>query len=391
MNELISVIVPVYNTGAYLVPCMESLLDQTHQNIEIILVDDGSTDGSGAVCDEFARRDKRIRVIHQKNGGVSTARNAGLDQARGDYLFFLDSDDLLMPESLAVLCQRMEKHALVSGSMRQIDEAGLPGTDGLDLLITNIFINATSMGVLSLAKTVPSLITGLMGTVVNVFSPNFTILYAENKHEELFASVRQSMKIMGLMTNLPIIVLIVCGQEFFRLWQPTQDARALQILGLLSIRVLVFSGGINCLYNIFTVVNKIRLNSLVVLGTSFFGAICTLILLKTTSLGIYAVAGTSTMVALFRNLLFTAPYGAKCLNRKWYVFYPDIFRPALFCVISSLVCMAVLRFTAQGWLILACKACCTCALSGAIGFFLLLNQNDRSYLLGILRRIIRKH
>lgn len=391
MNELISVIVPVYNTGAYLVPCMESLLDQTHQNIEIILVDDGSTDGSGAVCDEFARRDKRIRVIHQKNGGVSTARNAGLDQARGDYLFFLDSDDLLMPESLAVLCQRMEKHALVSGSMRQIDEAGLPGTDGLDLLITNIFINATSMGVLSLAKTVPSLITGLMGTVVNVFSPNFTILYAENKHEELFASVRQSMKIMGLMTNLPIIVLIVCGQEFFRLWQPTQDARALQILGLLSIGVLVFSGGINCLYNIFTVVNKIRLNSLVVLGTSFFGAICTLILLKTTSLGIYAVAGTSTMVALFRNLLFTAPYGAKCLNRKWYVFYPDIFRPALFCVISSLVCMAVLRFTAQGWLILACKACCTCALSGAIGFFLLLNQNDRSYLLGILRRIIRKH
>ena len=133
MNELISVIVPVYNPGAYLVPCMESLLYQTHQNLDIILVDDGSTDGSGAVCDEFALRDKRIRVLHQKNGGVSTARNAGLDQARGDYLFFLDSDDLLMPESLAVLCQRMEKHALVSGSMQQIDEAGLPGTDGLFL------------------------------------------------------------------------------------------------------------------------------------------------------------------------------------------------------------------------------------------------------------------
>ena len=133
MNELISVIVPVYNPGAYLVPCMESLLYQTHQNIEIILVDDGSTDGSGAVCDDFALRDKRIRVLHQKNGGVSTARNAGLDQARGDYLFFLDSDDLLMPESLAVLCQRMEKHALVSGSMQQIDEAGLPGMDGLFL------------------------------------------------------------------------------------------------------------------------------------------------------------------------------------------------------------------------------------------------------------------
>ena len=283
------------------------------------------------------------------------------------------------------------RELIASGIWNTLTHVGKVLMDGLDLLITNIFINATSMGVLSLAKTVPSLITGLMGTVVNVFSPNFTILYAENRHEELFASVRQSMKIMGLITNLPIIVLIVCGQEFFRLWQPTQDAQALQILGLLSIGVLFFSGGINCMYNIFTVVNKIRVNSLVVLGTSFFGAVCTLILLKTTSLGVYAVAGTSTAVALFRNLLFTAPYGAKCLNRKWYVFYPDIFRPALFAVASSLVCMALLRFTAQGWIILACKACFTCAISGAIGFFVILNQNDRNYLLGILKRIIRKH
>jgi O-antigen/teichoic acid export membrane protein len=283
------------------------------------------------------------------------------------------------------------RELIASGIWNTLTHVGKVLMDGLDLLITNIFINATSMGVLSLAKTLPSLITGLMGTVVNVFSPNFTILYAENRHEELFASVRQSMKIMGLITNLPIIVLIVCGQEFFRLWQPTQDAQALQILGLLSIGVLFFSGGINCLYNIFTVVNKIRVNSLVVLGTSFFGAVCTLILLKTTSLGVYAVAGTSTAVALFRNLLFTAPYGAKCLNRKWYVFYPDIFRPALFAVASSLVCMALLRFTAQGWIILACKACFTCAISGAIGFFVILNQNDRNYLLGILKRIIRKH
>lgn len=133
MNELISVIVPVYNTGAYLVPCMESLLAQNHRDLDILLVDDGSTDDSGAVCDEFARRDRRVRVIHQKNAGVSAARNTGLDQARGEYLFFLDSDDLLMPESLAVLCQRMEKYTLVSGSMQQIDEAGNLGTDGLFL------------------------------------------------------------------------------------------------------------------------------------------------------------------------------------------------------------------------------------------------------------------
>ena len=120
MNELISVIVPVYNTGAYLVPCMESLLDQTHQNIEIILVDDGSTDGSEAVCDEFARRDSRAKVIHQKNSGVSAARNAGLETAEGEYVFFLDSDDILPPDSLEQLLTEIAPGGLVSGSMHRL-------------------------------------------------------------------------------------------------------------------------------------------------------------------------------------------------------------------------------------------------------------------------------
>ena len=105
MNELVSIIVPVYNTGAYLAPCLESLIAQTYRNLEIILVDDGSTDGSGAVCDDFAGRDNRIQVIHQKNAGVSAARNAGLDAMRGSYLLFVDGDDTLSPDALeTVLC-----------------------------------------------------------------------------------------------------------------------------------------------------------------------------------------------------------------------------------------------------------------------------------------------
>lgn len=100
MSDLVSIIVPVYNTGEYLIPCLQSLCDQTYKNLEIILVDDGSTDGSGAVCDEFARRDDRIKVIHQKNAGVSTARNAGVKMAMGMFLTFVDSDDLLVPCAL---------------------------------------------------------------------------------------------------------------------------------------------------------------------------------------------------------------------------------------------------------------------------------------------------
>ena len=97
MNPLISVIIPVYKVEAYLTACVESVLAQTYQNFEIILVDDGSPDNCPQMCDEFAARDSRIRVIHKPNGGLSSARNAGIDAAKGEYLAFLDSDDLWTP------------------------------------------------------------------------------------------------------------------------------------------------------------------------------------------------------------------------------------------------------------------------------------------------------
>lgn len=90
---MISVIVPVYNTKEYLERCVNSLLKQTYQDMEIILVDDGSTDGSGEICDRFAEQDRRVRVLHKENGGSSSARNLGIENAEGDYIGFVDSDD----------------------------------------------------------------------------------------------------------------------------------------------------------------------------------------------------------------------------------------------------------------------------------------------------------
>lgn len=91
---LISVVVPVYNTGEYLKRTITALTNQTYKNIEIILIDDGSTDSSGKICDSFAEKDSRVKVIHQENRGVSAARNAGIDFANGEYIGFCDSDDL---------------------------------------------------------------------------------------------------------------------------------------------------------------------------------------------------------------------------------------------------------------------------------------------------------
>ena len=105
---LISVIVPVYNTEKYLDRCVASILGQTYRNLEVILVDDGSPDNCPAMCDEWAKKDSRIRVIHKENGGLSSARNAGLDTMTGELVGFVDSDDYIAPEMYERLYELMQ-------------------------------------------------------------------------------------------------------------------------------------------------------------------------------------------------------------------------------------------------------------------------------------------
>lgn len=96
-NPLVSVVVPVYNVEPYVAECLDSVLAQTYRNIEVIVVDDGSTDGSPAICDQFAEKDHRFKVVHKANGGLSSARNAGLTESRGEWIAFVDSDDYVSP------------------------------------------------------------------------------------------------------------------------------------------------------------------------------------------------------------------------------------------------------------------------------------------------------
>ncbi len=103
----ISVIVPVYNVEKYLEKCVESIIAQTYSNLEIILVDDGATDSSGLICDRYAENDKRIKVIHKENGGLSSARNAGIVAAEGEYIGFVDSDDYIEKNMIELLAEEL--------------------------------------------------------------------------------------------------------------------------------------------------------------------------------------------------------------------------------------------------------------------------------------------
>ena len=110
MEDLISVIVPVYNVEKYLNRCVDSIINQTYKNLEIILVDDGSPDNCGKICDEYAKKDKRIKVIHKENGGQSDARNKGIEIAKGKYVGFVDSDDWIDKNMYEILYKNITKY-----------------------------------------------------------------------------------------------------------------------------------------------------------------------------------------------------------------------------------------------------------------------------------------
>ena len=131
-NEIISVIIPIYNVERYLDKCIRSVVNQTYKNIEIILVDDGSPDQCGTICDNWAEKDERIRVIHKTNGGLSDARNAGLDAATGSYIGFVDGDDYIHPEMYQRLYEKMEEYSA---------DLAICGFDRVDVHSDNIIKN----------------------------------------------------------------------------------------------------------------------------------------------------------------------------------------------------------------------------------------------------------
>ena len=126
--DLVSIIIPVYGVEQYLDRCVRSVVNQSYPHLEIILVDDGSADQCPAICDAWASRDSRIQVIHKTNGGLSSARNAGLDAARGAWIGFVDSDDYIAPEMYEVLYQAVQSTGadLALCDYAEVDEAGAP-------------------------------------------------------------------------------------------------------------------------------------------------------------------------------------------------------------------------------------------------------------------------
>ena len=269
-----------------------------------------------------------------------------------------------------------------SGIWNLITRLGQLLLEGVDLLITNLFIDATTMGILAISKTIPNIILGIIGQLAGVFSPNFTILYAEKKTDELVISLKQSMKIMGVIVNIPIIILITCGNLFYSLWQPTQNSQQLQMLSILACCNLVINGSLNCIFNIFVVVNKLKYNSIAIIISGMLNIIIVFFLLKVTNWGIYAIAGVSSFVTIMKNMLFVIPYSAKCLGLNSFSFYPVVFKSIIYVFITCIIGFLVKKIIPfHGWSGLILIGLIVLFLSLIIGIYIMLDKKDRLFII----------
>ena len=260
--------------------------------------------------------------------------------------------------------------------------------DGLDLLITNIFIGAAEMGALSISKTIPALFMSLRGTLDYPFTPSITRCYAEGDIEGVVRYARFGNKLLGIFMIAPMAVFAVFGQSFFKLWVPFEDSRLIQVLSLLSIMSLLAGACINSVFTIFSVTNKLRANSIVIMISGIITVTVNFFLLKYTDLGVYCIAGVSSVCSLLRNYIFTPLYGAHCLGVKKTTFYREIITGNI-CLVINIVITYVIGKTMipDTWVKLILLVVLSAIVCVIINAAMVLNRSDKEVVYAYIKKL----
>lgn len=276
---------------------------------------------------------------------------------------------------------RAIKELVGSGIWNSISSVGNMLLSGLDLIICNLFIGASEMGILSLSKILPGYMQTLSSAIRDAFAPELTINYALGNKKAIWKDLKRAMKLTSVIMTIPIAVIIVLGDRFFELWVPTQDALLLQKLSILSILGYMFTSGTQILYNVFSTVNKVKPNSIAMIISGAVSCGITVVLVKYTSYGIFAVAGVSTCVNLVRNMSFTLPATAKYLGFKWYQFFPQVLTTVISSLIIILCGMVAKQFLPSGtWINLIIAGIVVSFIGLILNIMIVLNKEERKYL-----------
>lgn len=269
-----------------------------------------------------------------------------------------------------------------SGIWNTINQCGNILMTGLDLLLSNLFVDPVSMGILAISKTIPTAIIQLSSVINTSFAPALTKDWAKGNGKEVLNQLRNGMKISSIMLSIPIMTFCVFSVQFYRLWMPSIDSKQLALLSFLACMSLIPWAGPQILYNVFTTTNKLKANSITYLLTGGLNCIIVWLLLNTTTLGVYAIAGVSSVLSIGRNMVFTAPYTARILNLKWTTFYKDVLFSLLCCAINTLIGTIVrVVLSLDGWLGLAIMVLTTAVCTFVIELLLVLNKEERHSLL----------
>lgn len=286
------------------------------------------------------------------------------------------------------------KELVSLGAWNSVTRLGQMLLDGLDTMIANIFINPEAMNALSIAKIIPTTLSNLMGTMVGVFAPSITIAYAKEDPKELMDALKSANRIMIFMMSIPIAFVTAYGDKFFDLWmgyRSVEERRELYYLAVLSMGVLFVSASIQVLYQVFIITKKIKLNSIVIVISGVVTTSLVFVLLQTTNLGLYAIAGVSVVVGLLRNMVFTPIYAAKCLKVKWTTFYSDIFM-GLFSigVITAVAMVSKLFLPMDTWIGFFASGILMGVVAMILNFYIVLRKSERAMVLEKVKGMVHR-
>ena len=274
-----------------------------------------------------------------------------------------------------------------AGLWNSVSNVGNMLLSGLDLIIANIALGATSMGILSLSKILPNYMQQFSASIRNAFGPEMVIDYASGDRYALLRNVNRAMKLTSVVMTIPIAIIIVLGDRFFSLWVPSQDAQLLQKLGILAILGYMFTSGTQILYNVFSTVNKVKQNSIAMILSGIASTTITLCFVKFTDYGIFAVAGVSTIVNLTRNMCFTLPASARYLGFKWYQFFPQVATTVFSSLFLVFIGFLIKPFLPDGsWFALFLSAIVMGGIGLAINIMIVLNKEERAFLISKIKQ-----
>ena len=282
---------------------------------------------------------------------------------------------------------------LKSGIWNTVSQLGKLLSEGLDLLITNIFISDNSMGIMSISKTLSTYIQLLNGTIAGTMVPKLTYHYSRNEIKQYHKQLFSDMQLLSFTACLMLSILVIFSDSFYALWVPSQDARQLMILTVLGAFWMSVSGAMGSIFNAFTVQNKLRFNSIAMIISGIVSTLILIVTLNLSDLGIYAVAGISSVIYIIKNLLFVIPYAQKVIGIKAIDVYKHVLKSVLVTTVTVIIFRMILRlFDLSSWVrLIAAGGIVSVVIATVFVFVYFPVYQIKSSILSMKKRLFRWH